>query len=320
MRRGFKIGAALVAMGALLLPASEARASDDVPLIILGVTLIGGAFGADVAFTAYDLGKAPNNKEPDLKWMTAQTIVTAPQAILGHVPMVFGAVEKNDSEIAALFLPASIWGNQMATFGAWSIASQRVRPGPRYGVSWLIGADLPLSTAALASFFNENGYGRPWLSVSELIICTPQVVLGTYEAVHEPGSRAGWVSIAAWSGALAVHGTVSLILHVTHKPESEPVVPPPPPLPPPPPQPPPFYYNDPVRVVPPGNGAPPNPPSGNPSENAPPGPNELRVPSEGPTAPPSPRPFTPRLRADFAPTPISDGIQVVPGVSVFGTF
>lgn len=317
MRRACSIGAPLLALGALVLPAREARA-DDTGVIVLAVALAGSAFGADVAFTAYDLGKAPNNKEPDLKWMTAQTIVTSPQAVLGHVPMVFGAVEKDSPEIAALFLPASIWANQMATFSSWSMASQRVLPGPRYGVSWLIGADLPLTTGAVASLFSDEHYGKAWLDVSEMILCTPQVVLGGYEIARDHENRGGWVALTAWSGTLLLHGTVSLVLAATHKKGGDDPnpPPPPPPLPPPPPRPPPYYYNDPVQIVPDGATPPPAQAPG----AAPPNGREAPPDAPPPSSPPGPRPTPPKLHADFAPTPISDGIRVVPGISVFGTF
>lgn len=314
MRRALRIVLPFVAACGLLLPAREARASDDVPVIIVAVTLVGAAFGADVAFTAYDIGKARKNVEPDVKWMTAQTIVTSPQAVLGHVPMVFASVDKNDGEIAGLFLPASIWGNELATYGAWSLASKEVKPGPRYSVSWLIGADLPLTTGAISSLFTDEHYAKPWLSISEIALCSPQVALGVYQGIHDPTNRAGWIGIAAWSGTLAVHGVVSLALSIAHKPTDEPPVEPPLPPPPRPPQPPPYYYNDPVRTLP-NDGGPPEIPPEPPAQRDPRSPSDLKVPPPQP-----PGRHAPRLHADIAPTPISDGIRVVPGITVFGTF
>jgi hypothetical protein len=147
-----------------------------------------------------------------------------------------------------------------------------------------------------------------------MIVCTPQVALGAYEIAHDPGNRAGWVALTAWSGLLLTHGVVSIALHAAHKTPDEPVTPPPPPLPPPPPQPPPYYYNDPARPVPGGATPPPpeKPPLVVPSDALPGVP-----PAQGPTPP---RPPSPRLHADFAPGPITDGYRVVPGITVFGTF
>ncbi len=310
MRRALRFGLPLAALCGILLPAHEAHASVDVPVIIVAVTLVGAAFGADVAFTAYDVGKARKNIEPDTKWMTAQTIVTAPQAVLGHVPMVFASVERHDDEVAGLFLPLSIWGNELATYGAWSLASTEVKPGPRYSVSWLVGADLPLTTAAFSSFFSEEHYARPWLSISEIALCSPQVALGVYQGIHDPANRSGWIGIAAWSGTLAVHGAVSLVLSLTHKPVEEPVEPPMPP-PRPPPQPPPYYFNDPVKTL---------PSEGPPPLDAPPGPNQRDPSTPSDLRVPPPAGHAPKLHADIAPTPITDGFRVVPGITVFGTF
>lgn len=287
-------------LGALLSPPREARADEDTIVIITAVTLVSAAFGADVAFTAYDINKMKDNKEPDFKWMTAQTIVTSPQAVLSHIPMVLGSVEKKDPELALLFLPAAMWGNQMATFGAWSMGSQSVKSGPRYGVSWLIGTNLPLTTGAISSIANDLHVSRPWLAIPEMALTAPQVVAGVYQGVHDKNNRPGWIAIAAWSGALFVHGTVSLVVSLTHKesddPPPEPPLPPPPlPPPPPPPPPPPFRLDQPVQPVPPP-GTEPEPPMGRLSPKA------------------------PRLHADIGPAPVTDGFRVVPGVTVFGTF
>lgn len=297
----------------------EARADDfsEVFLAISGGALL---FGADVAFTAVNVRAAVEQEELEEGWMIAQTIVTAPQAVIGDGLMVYGASVRDDQEVVALLAPVSLWLNTLATFSTWSLASRRTEVSDRFGVSWLLGANITLTAAAFGgTISNETGH-IPSLGVSipELLIAIPETIGCAYASSQDEQGRSGWIALTAWSGALVIHGTVSLILELGRDDVSPPeeYYPTPQPMPVPEPEPP-------VKVVPEDylNQPPPRRLDDflNPTD-----------PAEPPPAPEPPRPTGVRsskrvAHATFAPkiaptTLTEDGKTFVPGVMVFGRF
>jgi len=277
---------------AALAPAREAKA-DDLGGIALLTVAVAVAFGWDVGFTAYNGGHVIGHTEPDSGWMIAETAVTSPQAAVGNIPIVVGELVEDKSDgaiIGTVFLPLAVWANQMTTFSAWSLADKTAPVAPRYGVSWLIGANLSLTTGMVTSFFAKEHFSRPWLAIPETAVGGIECASTIYAAVRDKTFRGQWIALSAWSGTLAVHGIASLIASAASRPEATPDYPTPfePPVLPPPTR----------RTQP------------------------LEVPT-GPGTPPVPRPppptatFTPPV---LFPSPISDGEQVVPGVRLVGRF
>ena len=280
----------VVALG-VAAPAREAKA-DDLGAIALVTVAVAVVFGWDVGFTAYNGGHVIGHVEPDAGWMIAETAVVAPQAALGNIPLVIGQLEDDKDEAAILgtvFLPLAIWANQMSTFSVWSLADKSVKVGPRYGVSWLIGSNLSLTTGMITSFFSKRHYARPWMSIPELVVGGGECAGATYAAVTDKANRGPWIALSVWSGTLALHGAVSLIATAAHQEESTPTYPTP--------------FEPPVL-----------PPATRRTQ-------QLEVPT-GPGTPPAPRPPPPTALTPpiLVPTPISDGQQLVPGVSVVGRF
>lgn len=305
--------ARFIAAGALiaaLAPARAAHADDAVPLIITGITLIGATFGWDVAFTAYDASHAVDGEEPDFAWMVAQTAVTSPQAVLGSVPMVLSQLEDR-SDTAALFgvpfLPASVWANQMATFAVWSMASSSVDVGSRYGVSWMIAANLTFTTGAVASAFSDCHCTKPWFAVPTAAVAVGETIGSVYQAVNDVPHRAAWIGMSAWSGVLSLHAAGSLISYYVQTAKESVDYPYTPPYEPPPrPRPPPPRPRPPLEVPAPD---PATPPAGSSLE-------DLDSP-----APSAPRPARYKMQitgGGFA--PITDGWTLAPGVSLSGRF
>jgi hypothetical protein len=292
---------ALAAVAAAALPGREARADDSVPLIITAVTLVSATFGWDVAFTAYDASHAVDRVEPDFGWMVAQTAVVSPQTILGGVPMVLSQLDDHGQEALLYgipFLPASIWANAMATFSVWSMANPSVEVDARFGVSWMIGANLTFSTGAVASAFSDCRCTKPWFAVPTVLAGTGETIGSIYQAVNDEPHRNAWIGMAAWSGVLTLHGAGSLISWYVQKGKETPDYPYPAPYVPPP---------KPRPTAPPPR--PPKPP--------------LQVPSEEPQPEGSLRPRLPHYRVQISGggfAPITDGLITAPGLSLSGKF
>lgn len=296
---------------ALALPAHEARADDSVPLIITAVTLVSATFGWDVAFTAYDASHAVDNEEPDFGWMVAQTAVTSPQAVLGGVPMVLSQLE-DEGQQAAYFgiplMPASIWGNQMASFAVWSMASPSVDVDARYGVSWMIGANLTFSTGAIASAFSECRCTKPWFAIPALLTTAGETIGSIYQSVKDVPHRNAWIGMSAWSGVIMLHSAGSLISYYVQQAKEKPGYPYPAPYTPPPkPRPAPPQPRPPLVVPTSGPGA--------------------TVPADGdgyvddPVTFERPRPAPYRIEiSGGGPAPVSDGLTLAPGLSISGKF
>lgn len=322
--------AGIACFAASSLTTIEARADDFAEAFI---AVSGGAllFGADVAFTAVNVRAAIEQEDLEEGWMIAQTIVTAPQAVLGDGLMAFGASQDSDQEIVALFLPASIWLNSLATFSTWSLASRQTEVDDRLGVSWMLGANLTLTAAALGGTLSSDTGHVPSLAVSvpELLIAIPETIGCAYAISGDDRARGGWIALTAWSSALVIHGTVSLILEGVRgdvpPPDEEPI-----PIPIPEPDPEPLKVPEPeppVKVVP-----EPEPPvkvvPEAPQNDTPRPLDDFLNPSPRPPAPrrsSQARPSKRVAHASFAPkiTPTTlteDGRTFVPGVMVFGRF
>ncbi len=212
--------------------------------------------------------------------------------------MVLSQLEDEGQEGAYFgipLLPASIWGNQMASFAVWSMATPSVDVGSRYAVSWMIGANLTFSTGAVASAFSECRCTKPWFAIPSLLTATGETIGSIYQAVNDVPHRNAWIGMSAWSGVLALHSAGSLISFYVQKAKDSPQYPYPAPYEPPP---------KPRPAVP--N---PRPPLVVPAEEPPPaGMSE-----------PRPKPYRIELSGGgFA--PVSDGVVVAPGVSISGRF
>ncbi|MFO0614916.1 MAG: hypothetical protein U0414_20170 [Polyangiaceae bacterium] len=298
LRRVALLFGGMSAVAAIALPPREARADDSAALVITAVALVSATFGWDVAFTAYDASHAVDEQEPDFGWMVAETAVTSPQTILGSIPIVLSQLEEKD-DIAVLYgiaaLPLSVWANAMATFSVWSMSNPSVEVGPRFGVSWMVGANLTLSTGAIASAFSDCRCTKPWLSIPTVLTGAGETIGSIYQAVNDKPHRAAWIGLSAWSGVLTLHGAGSLISWYVQKARDNPGYPYPAPYEPPPrPRPPPPSPRPPLKV---------------PSEEPPPA---------GATGP-RPAPYQIEISGGgFG--PVTDGVLTGAGLNLSGTF
>lgn len=198
---------------AVAVPAVDAHAGgvgDAFAAAGLGV----GAVGiVDIGFLAYDVSLVGDDDEPDDGAMIAQTAVWAPQMALIDAVVVVGQVDREHGAVLTLagLIPA-VFATGMTTFGAWSLANKDVPVGPRFGVSFMVGANFVLSAGAITSAFVADHVAAPWLSIPEIAIGAAQAVPSFVQAARDPDHRAAWIGLGAWSTAILAHGTVSAVV------------------------------------------------------------------------------------------------------------
>jgi hypothetical protein len=312
MKRSANVLAAMVALSSA---PSIACADDDFELAFLSLSVGALLFGTDVMFTVVNVRSAVEKEELEEGWMVAQTIITSPQAVFGNGLLAFGAAQRKDQALVTLTMPVSIWFNQLATFSSWSLGSRAVDVGDRLGVSWMIAANLTLTSTAVASTISpERGHVTALeVAIPELVIAIPETVGSAYALSQDDRGRAGWIALTAWSGALVVHGTVAVILGALAPDEDEYLVPDTPPLQPPSPEP-----EPPVKVVP-EDYRQPVPPE----EQGPRPLDDFIDPKQKPSPRSNlaPRRSPSRLMPRVTPTALTeDGKTFVPGMMVSGRF
>lgn len=161
-----------------------------------------------------------------------------------------------------------------------------------------MGLDLTFTTLSLSETFNGKLMPKG-LGIVEVLVMTPEAVLGAVEAVKDPEGRGGWIGIAGWSGVLATHGLISVLAGIAN-PQPVPRAQPRDPHPPPPAQ------EEPERA--PGDAAP-SPAPDNPGE------------AEPRPATTSSLPAKPHFRRPLlVPATLTDGYHLVPGALLVGVF
>lgn len=194
------------------LPASDALAGPGDAFAVAGLGV--GAVGiVDVGFFAYDIWQIEDDNEPAEGAMIAQTAVWAPQMALTNALIVAGQIDQESGPVLTLVgLVPAVFSTGMTTFGAWSLANKDVPAGPRFGVSFMIGANFVLTTGAITSAFVGNHAASPWLSIPEIAVGAAQAVPSFVQAARDPDHRAAWIGLGAWSTAIVAHGAVSAVV------------------------------------------------------------------------------------------------------------
>jgi hypothetical protein len=251
MRTLRPLALAAPALLAGLFATSPARAGDEeeLTLFVLGGSVAATAGGAAIAFTAYSGRTAANDEQPSESWMTAQTIVGGGEALLLN-GLVAGLSADGDEGTELVALPFAIWTTALGTYGAWGLgAPDSFKPAERFGVSWLVGADLAFTSSAVG--YALDGRLAPlWMSIPEVGASAPQAIAAFIKSAGDERGRAGWVALGVWSSLLTAHGVVSMIGSGAGWGDDETYYPPYPEPPyPEPPQPDP-YYLDPVHPEP----------------------------------------------------------------------
>ena len=190
--------------------APEARADDGA--VALGTVFTGLAV-SDIVFTIYSAIKVDENVEPNSSWMIAQTSVVGLQALfLNGLASGFAAFDKDDGLDLVIF-PFATWLGTLSVFSTWSLIDDTGSPDVkgRFGLSTVLALNLFFSGVAVGTLAD----GRPlpeYMSIPQTALMAPELLLTTIKAVTDPDGRAEWIGLAAWSGALAIHGATSLIV------------------------------------------------------------------------------------------------------------
>jgi hypothetical protein len=201
--------AAAVLAGASVVTPREALADDEDA--ILGVTLVGSLIVTDVIFTVYTGLRVDAAEEPARGWMIAQSVVVGLQTVALDIVGTAMSVAEEDEGIELAVLPFATWLGGMSVFSLWSLAApQSVDVRGRFGLSTVLGLNVYFTSVAAATL--GSGRASPdYMSIPQLALMAPECLLTTIKAVTDPDARSAWIGLAAWSGVLSVHATVSLI-------------------------------------------------------------------------------------------------------------
>lgn len=229
-----KIGAGAAALFALTLHAPEARAGDLGPAL-LGAGVI-GLIGADIAFAAHGLDGAMKNNLPRDDWLTAQTIVVAPQSLaLSTLLTGFNAAKDDDVALLASaigYVPTACV-NALTTHAIWGMSDResKIPADALAGVSTLIGINATVSLAAIGRLSRGHLHSRG-IGILSSVLTMPGTIVGVYESTVQRPEQGQWIALTAWSGVLLVHGIASAVTSDDRTYDDDPPPPPPPPPPP----------------------------------------------------------------------------------------
>jgi hypothetical protein len=148
---------------------------------------------------------------PNEAWAGAEAAIGGLLAIPLNVLVVVAENESRDDVVLrAVLEPAAMWSTMLAAHGIWAAGNDDAEPTEVLGASAMLGVNIPLTVAALSQAV-PGRLSAPATAVVQLATTAPAVALGSYGAATSPGDSAGWIGLTAWSGALLLHGTASLI-------------------------------------------------------------------------------------------------------------
>ena len=284
---GRKVGSALVVGALVLSAAGQARAdTEEDVLIVLGL----GVIAMDLVFTGYALGAAAKGEEADRGWLIAETAFTGPQTalLLGAFPFLI--TEEREPVASAMFIP-TMMVSTMTAHGATGLLFNE-DPAEHVGISVVIATNTTLSNAMLTRTF-QGELSTVSMAAIQVSATVPQLVVGAIKSATDEEDRTRWIGLTAWAGGLFLHGLASLIWADDGERDSMlPAVEMPLPEAPPPPEAPLTSISAARRSAQPSN---------------------ARAHSRAHRAV-----STPRVR--LAPTMVSDGVMMAPGLGLSGVF
>lgn len=206
---------AALAIGAVVATPGDARAGsgEDIALAGLGAGLL-GFLGADIAFAAHDLDAAIHNNLIRDDWLPAEAVVTVPQTLLFNT-LLLGLNTDNDEDFAILgtalgTLPTA-GVTALTTHGFWGIADKNTDADAMAGISVIVGTNVALTMSAIGRATQRRVHSRG-IGIFTTALATPGTVVGIYESTFSRPQQPAWIGLTAWSGALFVHGVVSMIV------------------------------------------------------------------------------------------------------------
>ncbi|HVK63575.1 MAG TPA: hypothetical protein VM694_03830 [Polyangium sp.] len=163
-------------------------------------------------FTIHDAAIVSQGEPPGLGWSIAESALMTPSALLLNGLLARAHVDGIDSNLlAAVFLVPAAWTGAMSAHGIWSLAAPNTDRGTVYGVSWALGANLAFTTGAVSALVDEKRTPSMAFGILEMLGTTPTILVGAAQLLDPAGrDRAAWTALTAWSGALFVHGGITL--------------------------------------------------------------------------------------------------------------
>jgi hypothetical protein len=206
-------------------PARRAEARDGLEEIIIAIIVVpivvGGVvtLAVGIPFTVHDSTLARKGSPPDHTWAITETALTTPLALLYGVGVGASQADETPSTgLTTIFYVGGAWMGALSTHGIWSASSDKVNPVAQFGVSWAVGANLMLTTAAISAAAKKRLSGVGFGAV-EMASTAPSIATGIYKlADSSQTEKASWGALTAWSGVLFAHGAASFVVGLVEKP------------------------------------------------------------------------------------------------------
>lgn len=230
-RRFIRALVTLPAAALTLAVATEARAdgTDGIGAAVAGIFITGTSIVVTGAvFTIHDVGTMSQGEPPALGWSIAESVLMTPSALLLDtlLAMQHGKEGPGSNFSSALFLIPGAWTGAMSAHGIWSLAAPNTDRRTVYGVSWAIGANLAFTTGAVSALFNERRTPPVAFGILEMLGTTPTILVGASRLLgNDDRYRAPWAALTVWSGALFVHGGITLATAIVRGRREGPAVP-----------------------------------------------------------------------------------------------
>lgn len=235
MRRSGIVVFAAIVLACLAIP-RRASASDWLPepsggdlAVVGGIALFSaGILVTDIVFTVHDANLASHGVAPPEGWAIAETAVGGLQTVGAVAAFAsFGGPPYDDNSAYSLGLIPGTWLANFGVHGVWALSAPNTRPSLLLAGSYAVAADMLLTTWAVKDAASGRLAG-PSHAIMELLLTAPQVALSVYGAVTTASSseHAGLIALASWSGALFMHGALSLSLPSKEPPPALPTTPP----------------------------------------------------------------------------------------------
>ncbi|MDI1445594.1 hypothetical protein [Polyangium sp. 6x1] len=222
---------ALPAAALALAVTTEARAgnSDDVGAAIGGILITGGTIlVTSTVFTIHDVGTVAQREPPAVGWSIAESVLVTPSALLLNTLLAIehGGEGTASNFLSALLVVPAAWTGAMSVHGIWSLAAPNTDRGTVYGVSWALGANLAFTTGAVSALFDDDRTPPVAFGILEMLGTAPTILVGASQLLgNDDRYRAPWAALTAWSGALFVHGGITLATAIARERREEPMTP-----------------------------------------------------------------------------------------------
>jgi hypothetical protein len=200
----------LAACAACVLTLHAAPASADEEEI--GLVVLVGAFGiADVVLMSRAVYMAAVQAPPTEAGAITEGLIATPQAILFNAGMAVAAHEDPHEMAYAFHVPAMVT-TALSCHAGWSLLRPDDDPRRRFLACTASGINSTWTAFAISTLFGTSeDFEEEPLGFYETLWQVPNIIISVHQAVETERFQVGWITLASWSGLLAVHGVATFL-------------------------------------------------------------------------------------------------------------